>query len=74
MENSVFNEAFFYMENEYVKLELIDTYQEKEEALPFYWWNIISKSQNIIVGTGYYSSLYKKLRSLYHRFKGGEGN
>ena len=59
------------MENEYVKLELIDTYQEKEEALPFYWWNIISKSQNIIVGTGYYSSLYKKLRSLYHRFKGG---
>ena len=45
-----FNKDFFTLENDSVRLELIDTYAGNDKELPFYWWNIISKSRNVNVG------------------------
>ncbi len=47
---TIFNKDFFTLENDSVRLELIDTYAGNDKELPFYWWNIISKSRNVNVG------------------------
>ena len=46
----IFNMEFGYIEGENIDLRLIDTFKGKENELPFYWWDIILKPQNIAVG------------------------
>ena len=50
MQYHIFNEDFYNMGNEYIELRLIDTYEGTDNELPFYWWNIVLKSQNVTVG------------------------
>ena len=50
MQYHIFNEDFYNMGNEYIELRLIDTYEGIDNELPFYWWNIVLKSQNVTVG------------------------
>jgi len=50
MSESLFNEQFFHIEGDSLTLCLIDTYSEAGGSLPFYWWDIILKSDNIAIG------------------------
>ena len=46
----MFDERFFHIIGEEIELHLIDTYEGKQERLPFYWWNIVLKSEQVAVG------------------------
>ena len=50
MADNLFNKDFYHIEGESIELRLIDTYEGKDGALPFYWWDIILKSNNVAVG------------------------
>lgn len=50
MQDNVFNRDFFYIEGDHIALRLIDTYDGENGALPFYWWDIVLKSDNTAVG------------------------
>lgn len=50
MADNLFNEDLYYIEGESIELRLIDTYEGEDGALPFYWWDIILKPNNIAVG------------------------
>lgn len=45
-----FNKNFYTLENDEIRLELIDVYQGNTLHQSFYWWNIINKSSNETVG------------------------
>lgn len=47
---SIFSKDLFCIEGENIELRLIDTYEGGNGALPFYWWNIVLKPDNIAVG------------------------
>ena len=47
---TLFNKDFYYIERDNIELRLIATYEGKDGALPFYWWDIILKPNNIAVG------------------------
>lgn len=38
-----FNKNFYKLENEEIRLELINVYKGNKNELPFYWWNILKK-------------------------------
>lgn len=50
MESTIFEKKFYNINGENIELRLIDTYEEKNGALPFYWWDIILKSENKSIG------------------------
>ena len=50
MINSIFNPEFFHITGDSAELRLIDTYEAKDGALPFYWWNIYSRKEMAVVG------------------------
>ena len=50
MADNLFNEDLYYIEGDDIELRLIDTYEGGEDELPFYWWEIVQKSNNAIVG------------------------
>lgn len=50
MRENIFNKDFYHIEGDKIELCLINTYEEKDGALPFYWWDIIQKSNNVAVG------------------------
>lgn len=50
MGQNIFNKDLYHIEGDNIELHLIDTYEGKDGALPFYWWNIIQKSNNVAVG------------------------
>ena len=50
MADNLFNSDFYYIEGDDIELRLIDTFNAEDGALPFYWWNIILKSNNVAVG------------------------
>ena len=50
MADNLFKNDLYYIEGERIGLQLIDTFEGKDGALPFYWWNIILKPSNIAVG------------------------
>ena len=50
MENAVFNKDLYRIEGDGIELRLINTYEGKDGALPFYWWDIVLKSNNTPVG------------------------
>ena len=50
MSDTLFNKDLYHIEGESIELRLIDTYEGRGGALPFYWWNIILKQNNVAVG------------------------
>ena len=50
MENAVFNKDLYRIEGDDIELRLINTYEGEDGALPFYWWDIVLKSNNTPVG------------------------
>ena len=50
MADILFNKDLYYIDGENIELRLIDTYEGGDGSLPFYWWDIILKSNNVSVG------------------------
>ena len=50
MADNIFNKDFYYIDGENIELRLIDTYKGEDGALPFYWWDIVLKPNNVSVG------------------------
>ena len=50
MADNIFNKDLYYIEGENITLRLIDTYKGENGALPFYWWDIVLKPNNVAVG------------------------
>ena len=50
MADDLFNKDLYHIEGENIELRLIATYEGEDGALPFYWWNIILKPDNVAVG------------------------
>lgn len=50
MTDTLFNKQFYHLEGDNIELRLIDTYEGEEGELPFYWWDIIQKSNNVSAG------------------------
>lgn len=50
MTDNLFNKDLYYIKGENIDLRLIDTYEGEGGALPFYWWDIILKPNNVAVG------------------------
>ncbi len=50
MADNLFIKDLYYIEGENIELRLIDTYEGGDGALPFYWWDIFLKSNNVSVG------------------------
>ena len=50
MTSTIFDESLYRIEGECIELQLIDTFEEKDGALPFYWWNIVLKSEDKAIG------------------------
>lgn len=66
MENTVFNRAFAELEGDELALHLIDTYEGNHGALPFYWWNIVLKSNHTVVG-----KISFRIGQNYHSYYNG---
>lgn len=47
---NIFSDKFFNIAGDILELRLIDTYEGESDALPFYWWNIILKSSDVVIG------------------------
>lgn len=50
MTKAHFDKELFCITGDVLELRLIDTYEGKDENLPFYWWNIILRSTDIVIG------------------------
>ena len=50
MSDTLFNKDLYHIDGESIELRLIDTYDGSDGALPFYWWDIILKQNNVAVG------------------------
>ena len=50
MTDSPFSKDLYNIESETIELCLIDTFEGGDGELPFYWWNIILKSNNASIG------------------------
>lgn len=50
MAGKLFCKDLYHIEGETIELRLIDTYQGGNGELPFYWWNIVLKSKDLVVG------------------------
>ena len=50
MADTLFNKDLYYIEGENIDLRLVDTFGGKDGALPFYWWDLVLKPNNIAVG------------------------
>ena len=65
-QEKVFNKHFFNIVGDEIELRLIDTYKGSKGALPFYWWNIYLKSENVKVG-----SISFRIGNNYHSYYNG---
>ena len=50
MLNTSFSKDLYHIDGEIIELRLIDTCEGGDGALPFYWWDIILKQNNAVVG------------------------
>jgi len=50
MADNLFSRDFYYIEGDDIDLRLIDTFDGEDGALPFYWWDIILKSDDVAIG------------------------
>lgn len=63
---NLFNEEFFDISNEEIELKLIDVYPANKGAIPFYWWNIHLKFNNVKIG-----SISFRIGHNYHSYYNG---
>lgn len=66
MEKKIFQEEFFYISGEILNLRLIGVFEPKNGDLPFYWWDMILKSENAAVG-----KISLRLGENYHSYYDG---
>ncbi len=66
MKPSIFNKSFYLIEGENMELRLIDTFDEKDGALPFYWWDIILKEEDKAIG-----KISFRIGNNYHAYFNG---
>ena len=66
MADNIFNKDLYYIEGENITLRLIDTYKGENGALPFYWWDIVLKPNNVAVG-----KISFRLGNNYHSYYNG---
>ncbi len=62
----IFDEKFFNVSGETLDLHLIGVYEPDNGDLPFYWWNIVLKSNNTAVG-----KISLRLGHSYHSYYNG---
>ncbi len=62
----IFNKDFYIIENDEIKLVLIETNPGDEKILPFYWWKIILKKSNLEVG-----KISLRIGNNYHSYFNG---
>ena len=48
--DTIFQKKFFHVTGEILNLRLIDVFEPENGDLPFYWWDIILKSENTAIG------------------------
>lgn len=46
----MFIKDLYHIEGDNIELQLIDNYEAEGDALPFYWWNIVLKPNNVPIG------------------------
>ena len=63
---NLFNEEFFDISNEEIELKLIDVYPSNKGSIPFYWWNIYLKFNNVKIG-----SISFRIGHNYHSYYNG---
>ncbi len=66
MEKKIFDEAFLHVSGELLDLRLIGVFEPENGDLPFYWWDIILKSENKAVG-----KISLRLGESYHSYYDG---
>lgn len=66
MSTEIFNEKFFNISGEIIELRLIDVFVPDNGDLPFYWWNIILKSENAVIG-----KISLRLGANFHSYYNG---
>lgn len=66
MKEKIFDEAFFHVSGETLDLRLIDVFEPENGDLPFYWWDIVLKSENKAVG-----KISLRLGESYHSYYNG---
>lgn len=62
----MFYESFFNISGEGLELRLIDTFEGENGSLPFYWWDIILKSENVAIG-----KISLRIGHNYHSYYNG---
>lgn len=66
MKSKIFNENFFNISGKILDLRLIDVFVPDNGDLPFYWWNIVLKSENAVIG-----KISLRLGSNFHSYYNG---
>ncbi len=66
MQDTIFNQAFSYIRGDELALHLIDTYEARDGALPFYWWNIVLTADHTVVG-----KISLRIGQNYHSYYNG---
>ena len=66
MQSTIFNEKFFNIYGDVLNLSLIDVFVPDNGDLPFYWWNIVLKSNNTVIG-----KISLRLGANYHSYYNG---
>ena len=66
MNQTTFEQSFFHISGEELDLRLIDTFEGKDGSLPFYWWEIVLKSENIAIG-----KISLRIGHNYHAYYNG---
>ncbi|MBQ8638947.1 MAG: GNAT family N-acetyltransferase [Lachnospiraceae bacterium] len=66
MADNLFCKDFSYIEGETIELRLIDTYEGGNGALPFYWWDIVQKTNHAAVG-----KISLRIGHNYHSYYNG---
>lgn len=66
MDKKIFNESFYEIDGELLKLSLIETVDGDNKVLPFYYWNIIEKETNSVIG-----AISLRIGKNYHSYFNG---
>lgn len=66
MKSQIFDEKFFNVSGEILNLRLIDVYEPGNGDLPFYWWDIVLKTDSKPVG-----KISLRLGQNYHSYYNG---
>lgn len=66
MKANIFDKNCFHISGESLELRLIDVFEPENGDLPFYWWDIILKSDNTAIG-----KISLRLGENYHSYYNG---